>query len=116
MLNWPPDMWRMVAALFMIWSSASRLKLQVITSTIGRIPPSAAPIPDDAPVTPPGETPAPAATETSVDVNDDAVDDADPRVALASRSAVAARTSRPSARRRWRAIAPLATKVVKPEA
>ena len=33
---------------------------------------------DDAPVTPPGETPAPAATETSVDVIDDAVDDADP--------------------------------------
>jgi len=31
--------------VFMIWSSASRLKLQVITSTIGRIPPSAAPIP-----------------------------------------------------------------------
>jgi hypothetical protein len=25
--NWPPDMWRMVAAVFMIWSSASRLKI-----------------------------------------------------------------------------------------
>ena len=34
-----------VAALFTIWSRASRLKLTVMTSTIGRIPPSAAPIP-----------------------------------------------------------------------
>ena len=31
--------------LFMIWSSASRLKLTVMISTIGRIPPRAAPIP-----------------------------------------------------------------------
>ncbi len=31
-------MWRTVAAVFMIWSSASRLKFTVITSTIGRIP------------------------------------------------------------------------------
>ena len=44
-LSWPPDMWRSVAALFTIWSSASRLKLTVITSTIGRRPPRAAPIP-----------------------------------------------------------------------
>src|SRR3989304_3302834 len=35
----------MAAALLTIWSSASRLKLTVITSTIGRRPPSAAPIP-----------------------------------------------------------------------
>jgi hypothetical protein len=34
-LNWPPDMCRSVAALFTIWSSASKLKLHVITSTIG---------------------------------------------------------------------------------
>ena len=38
-LNWPPDMWRSVAALFTIWSSASRLKLTVMISTIGRMPP-----------------------------------------------------------------------------
>ena len=44
-LNWPPDMCRSAAALFNTWSSASRLKLMVITSTMGRIPPSAAPIP-----------------------------------------------------------------------
>ena len=44
-LNWPPDMWRKVAAVFTIWSSASRLKLTVMISTIGRMPPSAAPIP-----------------------------------------------------------------------
>ena len=43
--NWPPDMCWMVAALFMIWSSASRLKLTVMISTTGRMPPSAAPIP-----------------------------------------------------------------------
>ena len=35
----------MVAALLRIWSSARRLKLQVITSTIGRMPTIAAPIP-----------------------------------------------------------------------
>ena len=44
-LNCPPDMCRSVAALFTIWSSASRLKLTVMISTIGRIPPSAAPMP-----------------------------------------------------------------------
>jgi hypothetical protein len=44
-LNWPPDMWRIVAALFTIWSSASRLKFTVMISTIGRMPPSAAPMP-----------------------------------------------------------------------
>lgn len=41
----PPDMCRSVAAPFTIWSSASRLKLTVITSTIGRMPPRAAPTP-----------------------------------------------------------------------
>ncbi|OIQ70068.1 hypothetical protein GALL_483220 [mine drainage metagenome] len=41
----PPDMCRIVAALFMIWSSASRLKLTVMISTIGRMPFIAAPIP-----------------------------------------------------------------------
>src|SRR6516162_5348520 len=41
--NCPPDMWRIVAALLTIWSSAKRLKLTVMISTIGRIPPSAAP-------------------------------------------------------------------------
>ena len=44
-LNWPPDMCRSVAALFTIWSRASRLKLTVMISTIGRMPPSAAPMP-----------------------------------------------------------------------
>ena len=39
------DMWHSVAALFMIWSSASRLKLTVMISTTGRMPPSAAPMP-----------------------------------------------------------------------
>jgi hypothetical protein len=48
--NWPPDMCRMVAAVFMIWSSASRLKLTVISSTMGRMPAAAAPMP--APVKP----------------------------------------------------------------
>jgi hypothetical protein len=43
--NWPPDMCRSAAAVLTIWSSASRLKLTVITSTIGRMPPSAAPMP-----------------------------------------------------------------------
>ena len=43
--SWPPDMWQSVAALLTIWSSASRLKLTVMTSTIGRMPPIAAPIP-----------------------------------------------------------------------
>ena len=41
--NWPPDMWQRVAAVFTIWSAASRLKLQVMTSTIGRMPTIAAP-------------------------------------------------------------------------
>ena len=31
--------------MFTIWSSASRLKLTVMISTIGRMPPSAAPMP-----------------------------------------------------------------------
>ena len=44
-LNCPPDMCSRVAALFMIWSRARRLKLTVMTSTIGRIPPRAAPMP-----------------------------------------------------------------------
>ena len=44
-LNWPPDMCSRVAALFTIWSRASRLKLTVMISTIGRMPPSAAPMP-----------------------------------------------------------------------
>ncbi len=44
-LSCPPDMYRSVAALFTTWSSASMLKLIVITSTIGRMPPIAAPIP-----------------------------------------------------------------------
>ena len=44
-LNCPPDMCRSVAALLTIWSSASRLKLTVMISTIGRMPPSAAPMP-----------------------------------------------------------------------
>jgi hypothetical protein len=44
-LNWPPDMWRRAAAVLTIWSSGSRLKLTVMTSTIGRMPPSAAPMP-----------------------------------------------------------------------
>ena len=44
-LNCPPDMCGSVAALFTIWSSASRLKLTVMISTIGRMPPSAAPMP-----------------------------------------------------------------------
>ena len=48
--NWLPDMCRTVAAVFMIWSSASRLKFTVITSTIGRMPAMAAPMP--APVKP----------------------------------------------------------------
>ena len=44
-LSWPPDMCSKVAALFRIWSSASRLKLTVMISTMGLIPASAAPIP-----------------------------------------------------------------------
>ena len=44
-LNCPPDMCSSEAALFRIWSSASRLKLTVMISTIGRIPPRAAPMP-----------------------------------------------------------------------
>jgi hypothetical protein len=52
--NCPPDMCLSSAALFTIWSSASRLKFTVITSTIGRMPPSAAPTP--APVKPSSES------------------------------------------------------------
>ena len=43
--NWPPDMCGIVAALLTIWSRASRLKLTVMISTIGRMPPIAAPMP-----------------------------------------------------------------------
>jgi hypothetical protein len=43
--NWSPDMCRMAAAVFTIWSRASRLKLIVMISTIGRIPAIAAPMP-----------------------------------------------------------------------
>ena len=43
--NWPPDMCGKVAALLRIWSSASRLKLQVMISTMGRRPAMAAPTP-----------------------------------------------------------------------
>ena len=53
-LNCPPDMCSHVAALFTIWSSGSRLKLHVITSTIGRMPPIAAPMP--APTKPDSES------------------------------------------------------------
>ena len=52
--TWPPLMCRKVAAVFTIWSMARRLKLTVITSTMGRIPPRAAPIP--APVNAPSES------------------------------------------------------------
>ena len=44
-LSCPPDMCRSVAALLTIWSRASRLKLTVMISTMGRMPPSAAPMP-----------------------------------------------------------------------
>ena len=44
-LSCPPDMCRRVAALLTIWSRASRLKLTVMISTMGRMPPSAAPMP-----------------------------------------------------------------------
>ena len=43
--NCPPDMCRSSAAVLTIWSSASRLKLTVMISTIGRRPPIAAPTP-----------------------------------------------------------------------
>jgi hypothetical protein len=48
--NWLPDMWRTVAAVLRIWSRASMLKFTVISSTMGRMPAIAAPIP--APVKP----------------------------------------------------------------
>ena len=44
-LNWPPDMCSSEAALLTIWSRASRAKLTVMISTIGRIPFRAAPMP-----------------------------------------------------------------------
>jgi hypothetical protein len=47
-------MWRTVAAVLRIWSSASRLKLTVMISTIGRMPAMAAPMP--APVNPDSES------------------------------------------------------------
>jgi hypothetical protein len=43
--NCPPDMCRIVAAVFRIWSSARSEKLTVMISTIGRMPTNAAPIP-----------------------------------------------------------------------
>ncbi len=43
--NWPPLMYRMLAALLTIWSIATRLKLKVMNSTIGRRPTIAAPMP-----------------------------------------------------------------------
>ena len=43
--NWPPLMYRMFAALLTIWSIATRLKLKVMNSTIGRSPTIAAPMP-----------------------------------------------------------------------
>ena len=53
-LNWPPDMCSSVAAVLTIWSSARRLKLTVMISTIGRSPPIAAPMP--APTNPDSES------------------------------------------------------------
>src|SRR6478672_11608060 len=44
-LNCPPDMCSSEAALLRIWSSATRLTLTVMISTIGRLPPLAAPLP-----------------------------------------------------------------------
>ena len=44
-LNCPPLMCSIVAAVLRIWSRASSEKLTVMISTIGRMPPSAAPIP-----------------------------------------------------------------------
>ncbi len=44
-LNCPPDMCRIVAALFRIWSRASKLKLTVMISTMGNMPAMAAPTP-----------------------------------------------------------------------
>ena len=43
--NWPPLMYRMLAALLTIWSIATRLKLKVMNSMIGRSPAIAAPMP-----------------------------------------------------------------------
>ena len=43
--NWPPLMYRMLAALLTIWSIATRLKLNVMNSMIGRSPAIAAPMP-----------------------------------------------------------------------
>ena len=45
MENCPPDIYRILAAWFTIWSIASRLKLMVISSTTGRRPTIAAPTP-----------------------------------------------------------------------
>ena len=44
-LNWPPDMYRILAAWFTIWSRATMAKLKVMISTTGRRPTMAAPIP-----------------------------------------------------------------------
>ena len=43
--TWAPNMYRIDAALLMIWSSASSEKLIVISSTTGRSPAIAAPTP-----------------------------------------------------------------------
>jgi hypothetical protein len=51
---WPPDMCGSVAALLTIWSSASMEKFTVMTSTIGRMPAIAAPMP--APTNPDSES------------------------------------------------------------
>ena len=52
--NWPLDMCLRVAAVLRIWSSASSEKFTVISSTIGRMPATAAPMP--APVKPDSES------------------------------------------------------------
>ena len=47
-VNCPPDMWRILAALLMIWSIATSEKFQVMNSMIGRSPIIAAPMPTPA--------------------------------------------------------------------
>ena len=44
-LNCPPDICRILAALLISWSAATRLKFQVMNSMIGRSPTMAAPMP-----------------------------------------------------------------------
>src|SRR5450631_723653 len=43
--NWPPDIYRICAALLTIWSKATSEKLQVMNSITGRNPHMAAPTP-----------------------------------------------------------------------